>query len=388
MDSSLLRVARLAALTFVLCSSAHAQALSLLGLEGAPGAGGAARGAVPPGGRVPGARSFVTGFNQAWIHTDYGVSWTARFDEAEVRRLIAATRAHGGRVLRLWLFEGRELDGVIWDGNPAATAASVRTRPTGISPQKLANIERVLEIAGELDVQIYLTFFDAIVYTGADEPRHKAEWWNLLNDTYGAGTAFLENVMRPILSIVARHRKAVFGIDLLNEFNAMVRHGLFENRWKGANAFISGWRTFIRREVDVPVTASFGHHDAIQAMVCGNLDEGAVDFYDFHVYTASGDIPWESVVSEFAHRCGKPVYLGEFGQSRTCFDDRMQADVTARFLRKSHEIGLAGAFAWRLSDIRPGHNPAAYHSFEAFGAWRPAMAVFREVSIELGAAAR
>ena len=333
-----------------------------------------------------GDKGFVTGFNQAWLHNSYGSQWTRNWDEAEARRLLKACADNGAKVIRMWLFEGLSFEGVIWDDDPQKSAygySGTRTRPTGLAPEKLQNIERFLVIAEEEGVAVYLTFFDANIYSQNNpaKARRKDEWWNVLNDEYAAGAGFRGNVLSPIIQACSRHRNAVFAIDLVNEINALVKEHWFKDGWQGARTFVTRWRSFIRRLVpDMPVSASFGHHDAVSALVDGRLRADEVDFYDFHLYNNSGSIPDSDDVTALARRLAIPIYLGEFGQKSSAYDNDMQSRVLRSFLLAAKNCGLAGAFAWRLSDIRDGYNPEARFSFEAFGTWRPAMDVFRSMS--------
>jgi hypothetical protein len=328
---------------------------------------------------------FVTGFNQAWLHGFYGSQWVNHFDAIEARRLMTACKANGGLVFRMWLFEGLDPEGVVWDQKPQVKDPKrARVRPTGIDQRKLENLGRFLGIAEEVGVKVYLTLFDANIctFSSPDFDARKDEWWNVLNDEYGAGEGFRKNVVKPLLAVVAQHRSAVFGLDLCNEINAWVTHFWFKGGWAGARQFVTVWRGFIRGQVAVPVGASLGWLDAVPALLVPQLPPSLVDFYDFHVYGDGGKIPLAGKVQAFARTCGRPVYLGEFGQLSKAYDDPLQVKVTAAFVRAARAVGLAGAFAWRLSDIRPGNNPEARFSFEAFGKWRPAMATFRQVSAE------
>lgn len=336
--------------------------------------------AVPPAG--PRVGTFVAGFNQAWLGTAYGNGWLRGFDEAEARRLLAATRTFGGSVLRMWLFEGLTPEGVIWDGDPARSAwdyAGKRTRPTGLDPAKVAAVERFLVLAEEEGVAVYFTFFDGNIYAfdAPHKDRRRDEWWNVLNDDYGAGTGFLTTVVAPLAEVWARHPSAVFGLDLCNEINALVKNDWFRDGWDGARRFVGRWRAFVRRRAPIPVTASFGHHDAVDRLLDGSLSAGTVDFLDFHAYDDEGRIRREAAVASFVRSSRLPVVLGEFGQKSSAFDSELQSRSTVAFLTRSRRLGLAGALAWRLSDIRPGHNAEARLSFEAFGRWRPAAAAFR-----------
>jgi hypothetical protein len=325
---------------------------------------------------------FQVGFNQGWWLTHYGSQWTRELDRDHVRKMVAATArfAGPGAVLRVWLFEGANPGGVLWDGeeSPAASAprGSHRTRPTGLDPRVRENWSWFLGLCEEHGVQAYPTLFDGNVSDFDPGPHRKAEYWNVLNEEYGAGQGFREEVLGPLLEAMAERRGAVFGLDLVNEVNNLVSDHWFEGGWTGAVRFVGRWRAFVRARVPgLPVTASLGHHTATRHMLQGRLPRSVVDFYDFHLYNDTGAIPREGDVESLAAEF--PVVLGEFGQKASRFDDALQARVTRAFTSNARRLGLRGAFAWRLWDIRPGHNLQARHSYYASGAWRPATSALR-----------
>jgi hypothetical protein len=81
----------------------------------------------------------------------------------------------------------------------------------------------------------------------------------------------------------------------------------------------------------------------------------------------------------------KKVIMGEFGQSFFThrYDDGLQAHATINHLKNAKECGFSELLAWRLSDIRPGHNPEARYSFEAFGQMRPAYYIIQRNNQDL-----
>lgn len=335
--------------------------------------------------RAPAATPFVLGFNQGWLRTHYSSQWTSRWDEAEADRMLEATRRFGGGVLRMWLFCGIEAEGILWDGGEDRTwnPPRRRHRPSGVAPEKLAHLGRFLELAAARGVRVYLTLLSGNMHLQEDKPnfRHRhEEWWNILNDRYGAGRGFRERVLAPVLEVVARHREAVFAIDLMNEGNALARAHWFSGGWPGMTRFVRRWRAFIRARVDVPVGVSYGHHTATADFLAGRVPADAVDFHDIHLYNDRGSIPRERAVAARIRALGQPVYLGEFGQKREGVDDGFQASVTRAFVENARRVGFAGALAWRLSDVRPGDRPQERHSFDREdGSWRPAAWVMREL---------
>lgn len=331
--------------------------------------------------------SWVAGFNQAWIGGAYGHQWTDSWNEAESERMIRSTRELGATILRMWIFEGVTADGVFWDGSDNDHAGTAqRSRPTGIDPRVIAHLRRFMELAARHQVKIYWTLFDGNFYSflnGPGAPARRNEWWNLLNDDHGTGAAFRQHALTPVIDTLKPFRQHLFAIDLVNEINPGVRENWYRDGWEGCRKFARTWRAHIKERIDVPVTASFGHHDAVSAMLGRGLTPDVVDFYDFHLYNDQGEIPSSQAITRFMRQTGRPVYLGEFGQSSKAFDDALQSRVTERFMRATADAGLSGCLAWRLSDVRPGHNPEARHSYEAFGKWRPAAATFRRIAGEL-----
>jgi hypothetical protein len=318
----------------------------------------------------------LRGFNQAWLRHHYGASWTDRFDEAEWERMLRLTSRAGGRVLRVWLFEGFANPAIDWH---RAVRAPVAGAAPVLDPRVPANLERVLALAERHGVQLYVTLFTANVAAPADEHRtaegrtQRNRWWNVIHDKYTSGTHLRANVLAPVLEVLCRHPGAVFGIDLVNEVNAWVKHYWVQDGWTSVARFVRAWRSAIRARCAIPVTASLGHHTAVDDLTDLNLPADAVDFYDFHLYNDSGRIPSAWSVRRVPGRTGRPVILGEFGQEATAVDDDLQARVTAAFLRAARENGLAAAFAWRLSDLSGPERRMKALSYERpDGSMRPA----------------
>ena len=323
---------------------------------------------------------FLFGFNQAWMKNHYGSQWTSAWDEAEVRRILALCRDAGGKVLRMWLFEGLGNEGVIWNG-------ADRTRPTGLSAEKLENVETFLRLAGEHGIRVYLTFFDGNIHdfdVGANGKKRRDEFHNILNEKYGAGAAYREKVLGPLLEVVARHREAVFAIDLMNEINSLVtchdwkifeKGRWFRHGWSSARSFVKTWRAFIRARVDVPVTASFGYPRAVRTLKAKVLPPEMVDFYDIHLYDSDGEVP---SLRAFIRETGRKVYLGEFGQGHFAKkSEETQCRSLKAFVRNARAAGLSGAFPWRLSEP---NGDAPYSFTEKDVVWRPALVDFRDMA--------
>lgn len=125
------------------------------------------------------------------------------------------------------------------------------------------------------------------------------------------------------------------------------------------------------------MTATFGWGFAIWELLREPLSGQDVDFFDVHVYGDDPKLVQCDDLRRFSRKTGRKIYLGEFGQSSKAFDDFVQMKITQGYLSEAKRCGLAGAFAWRLSDVRPGFNPEARFSYEAYGRLRPAFKTFQ-----------
>jgi len=326
-------------------------------------------------GEVP--ETFNVGFNQAWIHSNYEKQWSDKFyDAIEVKRILELTKNSGAKSIRMWLFEGTNPTGLVWNDGKVSS----------ISPDFLKNFEDFLKEAKKRDLLVYPTYFSAgsLEYAKGDLPTLN-RWWNLINNKFGGREAFLK-ATRPLLDLMynPKYRSTIFGIDVSNEIDAGIILNSFENGWYGANEFVCAVRESIRsasrnEQESIPVTASLGwpyipmkSRGAINIILDPNPHPNCIDFWDIHLYNNYGNIPNCEEIKALVQKYKKKIYLGEFGQFSKSYDDNLQLMVNKNFVNNAKRCGFSGALAWRLSDIRPGVNPEARHSYEAFGKPRPA----------------
>lgn len=318
---------------------------------------------------------FVKGFNVAWTHNDYGTYLNKNFDPLEIQNCFKQSKKFGGEIVRMWLFEGINFDGVIWQDN----------LPVFLNEKKLENIKTMLELAKKENVQLYLTIFDGNIVDFLERKANlfrKKQFIDIFNNYKNVGNLFLNNILAPVLTILYDYREQIFGIDLINEFNFVANPGpfkksLFESNWKGAKLFLAKWKNFISdfdsSKNPIKISASFGHSDAIDDFLSFYIMPDEIDFYDLHLYNDNGDIlKFDQIQSVIKERKVK-VLLGEFGQKAKRFDDALQSLVTRNFLQNSRKIGFIGALAWRLFDLRSGYNPEARYSYFSHGDWRDAV---------------
>lgn len=315
----------------------------------------------------PTRAQMLTGFNQAWMDPGYGSDLTGSWDEAAWRRVFQRTRQGGGSVLRIWLFEGPNKEGVLWSG----------TRATGVDPAFLDHVRALIALAREHQVKVLWCVFDGnwFDHWGRGTVEHFRHF-NILSNKYGEGDLFCSNALAPVVDLISGAADATYGLDLMNEVQGSVKTWMWSDGWAGCRRWIQRTAAFVhRRAAGLKVTASSGHHQAIDQVLDGKFDGLGLDFYDVHLYTDSGAIPRAAALVAHARARGVFVVLGEFGQSKTSVDAALQSRVAERCLAEARRAGFAAALAWRLEDSQATGEQFSF--FEPDGRERPALAVMR-----------
>ncbi len=328
-------------------------------------------------GMISPAFAIPVGFNQAWFKSDYGKQYLdGAFDPVEVNRIFKLAKSGGADQVRLWLFETTNYPMLIW---------SPEGRITGIREDYVRNVVRMLGIARENGIRIYMTLLDPQVYRPDKTDQDHARFKWIVNST--GGREFLQSALGPLLRTIheAGFSDRISRIDLANEMDAAVNRFAFEGGWNGASKFLCDWRAFIHSQAgfeSTPVSASLRLHPLL--MLPGSLFErkgsmACADFFDFHSYADRGRIHRCDEIRKYSSAGGKAVILGEFGQAYFThrYSDELQYRNTRAYIQSANACGFKEALAWRLSDIREGENPEARYSFEAFGTTRPAFDLIR-----------
>ncbi len=328
-------------------------------------------------GSMQAALALPVGFNQAWFKSHYGNQYLDEaFDPVEVERIFKRAKSAGADQVRLWFFETTNYPMLEW---------SAQGHITGIREDFVRNVLRMLAIARENGVRIYLTLLDSQVYRPdqTDQDHSRFKW--IVNPT--GGGEFLEFALGPLLLAIheAGLSDRISRIDLANEMDAAVNRFAFEGGWNGASRFLCQWRAFIHSKPgfgSTPVSASLRLHPLL--WLPGSLFDrkgsmACSDFLDFHSYADHGRIHRCEEIKRYSRSGGKPVILGEFGQAYFThrYSDDLQLRNTRAYIASANSCGFKEALAWRLSDIREGENPEARYSFEAYGTTRPAFDLIR-----------
>jgi hypothetical protein len=296
--------------------------------------------------------AFKIHFNQAWFKNDYAHFYRpGSFDPNEVQRIMNLAKDAGSDELRLWFFE-----------------SSVGQVP---APSEIQNRIETLRIAKSIGMKVYFTFFDAW------SPAQIGPVF-----TTSGSAEFLNKVVIPFLQQIeqAGLTSVISKIDLVNEADALIDRKIIPGGWDDLKRFICQWRQTIhqvRAFQNTPVTVSL-RLNQYASLPSDLLDPdgtmACADYYDFHSYHTQGVIDRCDQLRIYAQTHQKQMVLGEFAQGYDVqqFDDQLQLENVKAYASSAPSCGFVEAFAWRLSDVRPGVNPDARFSYEANGRQRPA----------------
>lgn len=326
----------------------------------------------------PMAQAMNVGFNQAWFKNDYGHQYLDRsYDRDEVIRIFKLASLAGSKDLRLWFFESPKFPMLKWENN----------KIVGIKPEFIKNVVDTLKIARSFNMTIYMTLLDAQAYR---PDQLDAKTLRNLRAIYQheGGENFLDKAVGPLLDEIEHQglSPVISKIDIANEVDAVFFLFGFDLGWKGAQQMLCQWRNFIKSYKtfnNKPVSFSL----RLQALVPipketlrGASILSCGDFLDFHSYENDGHIFGCQELLAYAKQNKKPIILGEFGQAyfNNSYNDQLHVTNTTQYLASAKKCGFSQALAWRLSDVRPGHNPEARYSFEAYGEPRPSFKVIQD----------
>ncbi len=297
-------------------------------------------------------QAFVVGYNQAWIGRDYGTDLTSNFKPDLIEKTFGQIAQAGGSVVRIWLFEDKHKEGLLY----GSEGGKPTTEVVGLVPGFLDQLERLIQIAQAKGLKVYFTLLSGNWWLEERDTHASYVHYNILNNKYGRGDQFNEKAVAPVLEVFNRHRGAVFALDLMNEVEGSVYY-MWEGGWEGARRWLERTASFVKeRSPWLKVTASAGHPTGPLDLMGGRFDGLGLDFYDLHVYSDRGEILGLETLCRFQRARGLPLVLGEFGQRSKQADDELHARVTAGFLRQAKASCFSAALPWRFDDGAGEHS--------------------------------
>ncbi|MDD2717861.1 MAG: hypothetical protein PHW04_18390 [Candidatus Wallbacteria bacterium] len=311
---------------------------------------------------------FQIGCNVAWFegayNHDFGANpdhpyWGTTFDAAKYKETLEGLSKHGAKLLRVWAYEEEEGWKFGSDG-----------KLEGLDNQFLDNWKKFLAESVPEGVKLHVSLLDSNAYSPKSGKSERAvKLFVEGKDTY------IEKVLKPFVQMLAGSSKVV-SIDLINEPEAMVKGGDANYTdsglsWDEVRAFIKDSAAACKEAAPgLQVACSSGWH-GLGNIKSGKFDSLGLDFLEAHMYDDNPDIPPAGSVNAL------PILLGEYGQATESSDDKLQLDVTRKFLAGTKSLGYLGALMWHHGDLK---NPDHLSLRKSDGSWRPAADVMLEAA--------
>jgi hypothetical protein len=253
------------------------------------------------------------------------------------------------QVIRVWTFE--RFEGLQFDSNLVVT---------GLDPEFVVNLVKLLDAANSNGVQVYLCLFDFWAVFGApsqditsagrtsDYANLQNTWKKITQSLFKDNTylgKFTANALVPLINQIGGH-PALFAIDLTNEPECLMQNDsmLFAD----IQNFIAQCSNSIRSaNSTIKISCGFQNSSTItnNAVTLAQY----LDFFDFHLYNEDGSLP-QYLQSDFA---GKPCIIGECGYpvGKSPYDNTKEAPVAQSFLNNANTLGYAGCLLWIVDYI-------------------------------------
>jgi len=291
--------------------------------------------------------TFTVGVNLPWVDGqydhDFGYNMTRKqdvdyepnptFSKENFERYIKDISEIGIRVVRLWLFE--RFEGLIIEqGNIV-----------GPDEKFIYNLIDACAIAKKYDVKFYFCLMDSWGIT-ADELSNdvKKKYLKLakeviINQKY----EFIDAVYQ--VFYIPEIKNQTWAIDVLNEPEGLEQNKHDDRRketginWNNLIKYIKFALTTLKQKTGLAVSCGFQESSGM--LKAKNKIQGLVDFFDFHRYNDSGNLPRYDSLG-----ISKPCIIGECGQETKEWDDSLQVTVVKKFLENSKNLGYSGCFFW------------------------------------------
>ena len=287
-----------------------------------------------------GPAKFILGCNLPWLDGRMGwdiafhEEWGYGFDQARVEAIFADLQEMGFVAVRWWLFADCRA-GLQFDADGKVTA---------VQPEVFDHLDIILnELCPKYGLKLYLCLLSSLVNT---------EHFGIITHPEKR-RSYIEHAIKPLAKRY-QNNASLFAIDLMNEPEADMR-GRYGN-WIPKGTDEATIRTFLRECADaihivapnMRVSVGSGWHTS-ENLQRGMYHKLGLDFYDFHIYNDSGNLPPLERLGLDA-----PCIIGEFNVPlQKTLDEEKQAEAIDRFLREAVLKGYAGAFFWCYEDRSP-----------------------------------
>ncbi len=277
---------------------------------------------------------YIPWFHGDWYGRDIGSSFygkvpgTCCFNEDFVRRVFYNSRAMGYEMAKIWLNESFE--GILYDENGSVI---------GVEPLFMQNLERLLQIAQEVDLVIGFCLFDHSQSSFTDD-KFKYDKYMHFMQIPSETDKYIKNYVLPILKLGRK-----YGVELIEIYDEPEGDG---SGWSVSRGMAwNAMRRFINQVAKAvkdfdPRLATTVAAAANYSMFAGRYSDVNLDYYAYDIYNEGTSLP--NTREMYLER---PLILGEYGVgnyvNRT---DDEQIEILKNFYASMKKMGIVGGFYW------------------------------------------
>ncbi len=245
-------------------------------------------------------------------------------------------------VVRIWVFEGCE--GLSFGAGAISMDATIRT-----------NVQRVLSLANSKDLYVYW----CLLTSGPEHPGFNKDIDIIRSARNAASSPFLNGALRSFCQAIQGNDRT-FAIDVMNEPEKYTTRGGVT--WSDIRGYVRECCGKIKGYLGASILVSCGSAGTGWVNASSVIDTLkqyvglGLDFYDYHIYNDSGELPMSYDAMYKALQdlsppltLDKPCIIGEFGQHRNGFLDEFQKGVVTNFMRQAWHLGFGGCLVWNYN---------------------------------------
>ncbi len=198
-------------------------------------------------------------------------------------------------------------------------------------------------IAKEYDVKFYFCLMDSWGITADELPFDiKKKYLKLAKEII---TSQMKEFIDAAYQVfhAPEIRNQTWAIDVLNEPEGLEQNKHDTRRketginWNDLIKYIKFALTTLKQKTGLAVSCGFQESSGI--LRAKNKIRESVDFFDFHMYDDSGDLPRYDSLG-----ISKPCIIGECGQKTKEWNDSLQVTAVKKSLENSKELGYSDVF--------------------------------------------
>ncbi len=313
---------------------------------------------------------YIPWFQGDWYGRDIGTTFYGQdagsccFNEKYVRQTLYNARMMGYEMAKIWLNEAYE--GMLYDEKGSVI---------GVEPLFMQNLEKLFQIAEEVDIKISICLCDhhESTFTGK---KFEYDKYSRFRQISSETEKYIKNYVYPILELSQK-----YGVELVDIYaEPEADGGLWPVTrgvaWDTMKRFINQVAKAVK-EFDPRLATTVSSGSSHNTILAGRYSDIDVDFYGCDIYNDGA-----SFADTRDMMLERPLMLGEYGVDNSVKKtDAEQFEIIKKYYAKFEREGVAGGFYWCYGY---GGISAQFHLVNKQGDLRETAAFlhFRSIDIE------